>query len=90
MPAFSNLEIAKVDWSKTPYAGAREDKPHNLPAEKEESQYSCIHMLMQTEWQVGHGSYTLLMERLLTGFANYSPSSILLCTGPNQRLQELL
>lgn len=31
MPDFSDLETAKVDWSKTPYAGAKEEKPRNLP-----------------------------------------------------------
>ena len=31
LPDFSDLETAKVDWSKTPYAGAREEKPRDLP-----------------------------------------------------------
>jgi len=32
MPDFSDLETPKVDWSKTPYAGAKEEQPQNLPA----------------------------------------------------------
>ena len=32
MPNFSDLEYVKVDWSKMPYAGAKDKKkPHNLP-----------------------------------------------------------
>lgn len=31
MPDFSDLEYAKVDWSKTPYAGAKEETPGNIP-----------------------------------------------------------
>ena len=31
LPDFSDLETVKVDWSKTPYAGAKEETPHKLP-----------------------------------------------------------
>ena len=34
MPDFFVLEITKVDWLKSPYAGAKEDKLHNLPEER--------------------------------------------------------
>jgi len=34
MPDISDAEINRYDWSKTVYAGAKEEVPHNIPEPK--------------------------------------------------------
>ena len=54
IPDFSDLVVPEVDWSKSPYAGAKEEKPNDGPPPRGKSvrlhtTYADANLCQQTE-----------------------------------------
>ena len=69
MPDFSDLKVAKVDWSKTPYAGAREDRPRNLPVARGKP----VQLYTYADANLGHNKLNGKSVTAILHFMNGTP-----------------